>query len=111
MIICMTVLGPPARVLVLVCGVDMGPLAITMPENGSRFEPAMGLDGAVCRSGQTDMSVNLNQRLCGLLMVWKVIENGLDDVGLMTRTVVVRLLGMRKSVRDQSYLFCMSKWW
>ena len=33
---------------------------------------------------QIDMGLNLNQRLCGLLMVWKVIENGLDDVGLMT---------------------------
>ena len=50
---------------------------------------------------QTDMVLNLNQRLCGLLMVWEVVENGLDDVGLMTRIVVVHLLGMRKSVRDQ----------
>ena len=33
---------------------------------------------------QIDMTLNLNQRLCGLLMVWKVIENGLDDVSLMT---------------------------
>ena len=30
--------------------VDMGPLAIAMLENGSGFAPAMGLDGAVCRS-------------------------------------------------------------
>ena len=59
---------------------------------------------------QTDISLNLNQRLCGLLMVWKVIENGLDDVGLMTRTMVVCLLGMRKSVRDQLCQICMSKW-
>ena len=51
MIVCMTVLGPPIGVLVVVCGVDMGPLAITTPENGSGFAPAMGLDGAVCRSG------------------------------------------------------------
>ena len=51
---------------------------------------------------QTDMGLNLNQRLCGLLMVWEVFENGLDDVGLMTQTMVVRLLGMRKSMRDQS---------
>ena len=43
-------LGPPAGLLVIVCGVDMGPLAISMPENGSGFAPAMGLDGAVCRS-------------------------------------------------------------
>ena len=50
----------------------------------------------------TDMGLNLNQRLCGLLMVWEVVENGLDDVGLMTRTVVVHLLGVRKSMRGQS---------
>ena len=111
MTVCITMLGPPAGLLVIFCGVDMGPLAITMPENGSRFEPAMGLDGAVCRSGQTDMSVNLNQRLCGLLMVWNFIKNGLDDVSLMIHTVVVRLLGVRKSVRDQSCQICMSKWW
>ena len=40
-----------AGLLVIVCGVDMGPLAIAMPENGSRFAPAMGLDGVVWRSG------------------------------------------------------------
>ena len=51
MIVCMSVLGPPAGLLVIVCGVDMGPLATVMPENGSGFAPAMGLDGAVCRSG------------------------------------------------------------
>ena len=51
MIVCMTVLGPPARVLVVFCGVDLGPLAITMPKNGSEFALAMGLDGALCRSG------------------------------------------------------------
>ena len=50
---------------------------------------------------QTDMGLNLNQRLCGLLMVWEVIENGLDDVNLMTQTMMVFLLGVRKSVRDQ----------
>ena len=50
---------------------------------------------------QTDMGLNLNQRLCGLLMVWEVIKNGLNDVSLMTRIVVVCLLGTRKSVRDQ----------
>ena len=60
---------------------------------------------------QTDMSMNLNQRLCGLLMVWKVVKNGLDDVSLMTCIVAVRLLGMRKSVRDQSCQICISKWW
>ena len=51
---------------------------------------------------QTDMGLNLNQILCGLLMVREVIENGLDDVSLMTRTVVGFLLGVRKSIRDQS---------
>ena len=50
---------------------------------------------------QTDMGLNLNQSLCGLLMVWKVIENGLNDFSLMTHTVVVCLLGVRKSMRDQ----------
>ena len=48
---CMTMLGPLARVLVVVWGVDMGPLPITKPKNGSRFALAVGLDGAVCRSG------------------------------------------------------------
>ena len=47
----MTVLGPLAGVLVVVWGVDMGPLPITKPENGSGFAPAMGLDGTVCRYG------------------------------------------------------------
>ena len=50
---------------------------------------------------QTDMGLNLNSRLCGLLMVCEVIENRLDDVGSMSRMVVVRLLGVRKSVTDQ----------
>ena len=50
MMVCITMLGPPAGLLVIVCGVDMGPLAIAMPKNGSRFAPTMGLDGAVCKS-------------------------------------------------------------
>ena len=50
---------------------------------------------------QIDMGLNLNQRLCGLLMVWEVIKNGLNNVGLMTQTEVVQLSGIRKSVRDQ----------
>ena len=50
MMVCMTMLGPPAGVLLMVWGVDMGPLPITMPENGSRFAPSMGLDGAICKS-------------------------------------------------------------
>ena len=50
MMVCMTVLGPPAGALVVVWGVDMGPLPITKPENGSGFAPTMGLDGSVCRS-------------------------------------------------------------
>ena len=51
MIVCMTVLGPLAGLLVIIWGVDMGPLAISMPKNGSGFAPAMGLDGAVWRFG------------------------------------------------------------
>ena len=51
MIVCMTMLGKPVGVLVVVWGLDMGPLPITKLENGSRFALAMGLDGAVCRSG------------------------------------------------------------
>ena len=29
----------------------MGPLPMIIPENGSGFAPAMGLDGAVCNFG------------------------------------------------------------
>ena len=47
------------------------------------------------------MGLNLNQRLCGLLMVWEIAENGFDSASLMSRMVVVRLLGVRKSVGDQ----------
>ena len=50
MMVCMTMLGTPVEVLVVVWGVDMGPLPITKPKNGSKFTPAMGLDGVVCRS-------------------------------------------------------------
>ena len=50
MTVCMTVLGPPVGLLVTCCGVDMGPLAMVMPKNGSGLAPAMGLDGAVWRS-------------------------------------------------------------
>ena len=46
----MTVLGPPAGLLVTSCGVDMGPLAKVMPENGFELAPTIGLDGAVWRS-------------------------------------------------------------
>ena len=51
MTVCMIMLGPPIGNLVVVWGVDMGPLLITKPKNGSGFALAMGLDGAVCRSG------------------------------------------------------------
>ena len=51
MTVCMTMLGPPTGFLVTSCGVDMGPLTMVMPENGSGLAPAMGLDGAVWRSG------------------------------------------------------------
>ena len=50
---------------------------------------------------QTDMGLNLNQRMCGLLMVCEVIRNRLDGVDSMSRMVVTRLLGVRKSVGDQ----------
>ena len=51
MTVSMTVLGPPAGLLVIGCGVDMGPLAMAMLENGSGFVPAMGLDVTVWRYG------------------------------------------------------------
>ena len=51
MIVFIIFLGPPTRVLVVVWGMDMGPLPITKLENESGFAPAMGLDGAVCRFG------------------------------------------------------------
>ena len=47
----MTVLGPLARLWVKSCDVDMGPLAKVKPENGSGLALAMGLDGAMWRSG------------------------------------------------------------
>ena len=49
MMVCMIVLGPPADMLVVMWGIDMGPLPITKSKNGSRFAPAMGLDGVVCK--------------------------------------------------------------
>ena len=50
MIVCMTVLGPLAKLWVIGCDVDMDPLAKVRPKNGSGFALAMGLDGAVWRS-------------------------------------------------------------
>ena len=50
---------------------------------------------------QTDMGLNLNKRICRLLMVWEIIENSLDSVVLKSRMVLVRLLGVRKSMGDQ----------
>ena len=50
MIVCMIVLGPLVGVLVVVWGMNMGPLSITKTKNGSKFAPAMGLDGVICRS-------------------------------------------------------------
>ena len=29
---------------------------------------------------QTDIGLNMNQRLCGLLMVWEIAENSFDGV-------------------------------
>ena len=51
MTVCMTMLRPLVGLLVTSCGVDMGPLAMAMLENGSVFTLAMGLDGAVWRPG------------------------------------------------------------
>ena len=51
MTVCMTMLGPLEEVLVVMWGVDMGPLAITTPKNGSGFVPTMALDAAMYRSG------------------------------------------------------------
>ena len=51
MIVYMTVLGPLAKLWVIGCDVDMGPLAMVMPENGFGFAPTMGLDGVVWTSG------------------------------------------------------------
>ena len=51
MTVCKNVLGPLGRLWVTGCDVDMGPLAKVMPKNGSRFALAMGLNGAVWRSG------------------------------------------------------------
>ena len=30
---------------------------------------------------QNDVGLNLNQRLCGLLMVWEIAENSFDGAG------------------------------
>ena len=49
--VCMIVLGPLAKLWVIGCDVDMGPLAKVRQENGLGFALATGLDGAVWRSG------------------------------------------------------------
>ena len=51
MTVCMIMLGPLSRLWVTGWEVDMGPLVKVMPENGFVFALAMGLDGAVWRSG------------------------------------------------------------
>ena len=51
MTVCMTMLGSLAKLWVTGCDVDMGPLVMGIPKNGSGFVVAMGLDGAVWRSG------------------------------------------------------------
>ena len=51
MTVCMIVLGPLSKLWVTGCDVDMGPLAKVRMENGFEFALAMGLDGAVWRSG------------------------------------------------------------
>ena len=56
---------------------------------------------------QIDMILSLNQMFCGLLMLCRVIKNGLDGVGSTTQTVVDHLSGVRKSVGDQLCLVGM----
>ena len=57
---------------------------------------------------QTGMGLNLNQRLCGLLMAWEFAKNGFYGVGSTSRMVVVHLLGVRKIMKDQlCSLLCM----
>ena len=51
MTIYMTMLGPLAKLWVTGCDVDMGPLAKVRPKNESGFALAMGLNGAVWKSG------------------------------------------------------------
>ena len=51
MTVCMIVLGPLAKLWVIGCDVDMGPLAKVRLKNGSRFALAMGLECVVWRSG------------------------------------------------------------
>ena len=49
---------------------------------------------------QIDMILSMNQRPCVLLMVQRVVKNGLNGVGSRTRTVMDHLSGMRKNVGD-----------
>ena len=51
MTVCITMMGPTVGLLVIVCGVDMGPLVIAIPKNRSGFALAMGLDDAIWRTG------------------------------------------------------------
>ena len=51
MTVCMTMLGPLAKLWVTSCDVDMGPLAKVRLRNESGFALDMGLDGAVWSSG------------------------------------------------------------
>ena len=51
MTICMNMVGPPIGLWVTGCDVDMVPLAMVMPKNGSIFAPIVWLDGALWRSG------------------------------------------------------------
>ena len=48
---CIMVVLPLAGIRVIMGGKDMGPLPITPPKKGSRFMPAMGLDGVVNKLG------------------------------------------------------------
>ena len=48
---CAVVVVPLAGIHVIIDGKGIGPLPLTPPKKGSRFVPAMGLDGAVNRLG------------------------------------------------------------
>ena len=54
------------------------------------------------------MTLSLSLSLCGLLTMYRFIENDLDGVGSRTQTMVDHLLGMKKSMGDQLCLVVMS---
>ena len=56
MMVCITMLGPPVGLLVIFCGVDMGPLAIAMLKMG--FHQQWGLMVQCAGLVQTNMGLN-----------------------------------------------------